>query len=238
LSLVGLALSFALGETLIPPYANRALAASSRRESKGGFVAAGLFSIAWFMMIALLGVSATQILPSGTPEDSVFVEVAIAVLPSGLLGLTVVAIAAIVMSSQESVLNAAAVSLTRDLIAPFRKIAEVSALRIAKLATVVLGAASIGLALWAPSIISGLLICYAIWGSSVLPPLVWGVLGKRTDPLVGLFALACGAVAATATLLGVEGSGDSGLALVVGLVGATAGVPVALVVNRAKEAFR
>ena len=52
LSLLGLALLFFCGETLIPPYANRALASASSRVSRRGFVLAGLFALPWFAFLS------------------------------------------------------------------------------------------------------------------------------------------------------------------------------------------
>ena len=189
LTMVGLALSFLLGETLIPPYANRALAASTESTSRLGFVLAGLFSVAWFAVIAGLGAMAKFLLPTSTAEDAVFIATATVVLPSGLLGLVVISVAAIVMSSQESVLNAGAVSFTRDLVKPFRRLSPESSLFLSRAVTLGVGGAAMILALRAPSIIEGLLICYSIWAPSVLPVLVWGLLGLPTKPRVGTAAI-------------------------------------------------
>jgi len=48
IEIVALLAAFLLGETLIPPYANRALASKTTRVSRNGFVLAGCFSVAWF----------------------------------------------------------------------------------------------------------------------------------------------------------------------------------------------
>ena len=56
IEIVGLLAAFLLGETLIPPYANRALASKTTRVSQNSFVLAGVFSAIWFMIVISLGI--------------------------------------------------------------------------------------------------------------------------------------------------------------------------------------
>ena len=222
-ALLGLALAFLLGETLIPPYANRALASGSAAISQKGFVLAGVFSVFWFGMVATLGQTGRQLLPADTPEDSVFMELAAAVLPHGFLGLVVIALAAVVMSSQESVLNAGAVAFTRDLVGVFRPLNDRTSLLISRFLTAVLGAASIYFALQAASIIEGLMICYSIWACTVLPPLIWSLLGLPTSRTAGFLALLLGTVASVSILIFKLGGGSSTTALLAGLTASAVG---------------
>jgi len=104
--LFGLFLSFLLGETLIPPYANRALMASDQQQAKKGFISTGLFSISWFFICASIGVLGATQFPN---TDNIYLSVMNTYLPVGLLGLAIAALISIVMSSQDSILNAASV---------------------------------------------------------------------------------------------------------------------------------
>jgi SSS family solute:Na+ symporter len=235
LTLLGLVLSFFLGETLIPPYANRALAARTESSSRRGFVLAGLFSIVWFAMIGAIGIIGSRLLPASTPEDRAFVAVAAKALPSGLFGLLVAAIAAIVMSSQESVLNAGAVAVTRDMIGTLRNLSDHGSLVLSRLLTLTLGLVSVFMALRAPSIIDGLLICYSLWAPSVLLPLVWGVMGLPTRRSTGLAAIVGGTVGSSLALLGHVAGGDTPTALVIGLASAALAAGLAAVVTRQRR---
>ena len=58
IEIVALLAAFLLGETLIPPYANRALASKTTRVSQNGFILAGCFSVAWFAVMVALGIAA------------------------------------------------------------------------------------------------------------------------------------------------------------------------------------
>lgn len=114
--LIGVGISFALGEVLIPPYANRALAAKSEAASRSGFLFAGGFVIIWLAIVAAIGVVAHGVIAADTKPDDVFVTVGRVVLPVGLFGILLATLVAIVMSSQESVLNSAAVAFVRDVV--------------------------------------------------------------------------------------------------------------------------
>jgi SSS family solute:Na+ symporter len=188
----GVVLSFMVGEALIPPYANRALAAKSGAASKAGFVAAGLFCVAWFGIVILLGVVAHSLLPAGTSGDDVFIKVAQEVLPVGFLGLLLAAVVAIVMASQESVLNSAAVAFVRDIVGVMYSPSERMTLFLAKASTLVFAAAAIYATQFAPSIIDGLLVLYSIWAPTILLPLVLGLYIQATKPAAGYLSILVG----------------------------------------------
>lgn len=192
----GMALLFLLGETLIPPYANRALASKSEKSSSQGFIFAGIFSLFWFIMISAAGVMARILLGPHIDPDSALIQLARTVLPSGLLGLFLVALAAIVMSTQESLLNAASVCLTRDLLPT--SMPDRLQLRFARGATLAFGAVAAWLALRSPSIIDGLLICYSIWAPTILPALIWALLGLPARRWAGVGSIVGGAIVSTA----------------------------------------
>lgn len=190
--LVGIFLSFTLGEALIPPYANRALAAKGPAGSKAGFVMAGLFCVVWLGMVAFLGVIAHSLLPAGTPADDVFVLIGRQVLPAGLFGLLLAAIIAIVMSSQESVLNSSAVAFVRDIVSVWKAPSQKMALLLAKASTLIFAAIAIYAAQFAQSIIDGLLILYSIWAPTILIPLIAGLYIRETRPLAGWLSILAG----------------------------------------------
>ena len=228
IQLAALFVSFFLGETLIPPYANRALASDSEQTARSGFLAGAGYSVIWFGMVVGLGVAAQQILPGAKPDD-VFMTLAIKFLPHGLLGLLVVALLAIIMSSQESILNAGAVSFTKDLVETVRNshMSDPSRLILSRVATFVMGLVAAILALAAPSIIDGLLLIYALWAPSVLPILVLGLLLRRVPAAAGLPAMIAGGGTAAIWQFGLKEPG--GVPAV--LLGLAANLGVFLIVS-------
>lgn len=191
--LAGVLLSFFLGETLIPPYANRALAADSSKGARRGFLYAAAFSVVWFGMVVAIGVVGAGAIKPTSP-DGLFMALANTYLPPGLVGLTIVAIVAIIMSSQESVLNAGAVSFTRDIwgvLRPKSNDAQTN-LTLSRVATLAIALFAAIVGVFSPSIIDALLIIYSIWAPSVLPPLVLALLLKRPPRAAALPAMALG----------------------------------------------
>jgi SSS family solute:Na+ symporter len=217
MQIAGLFLSFFLGETLIPPYANRALAAGSSAIARGGFLAGAGYSVLWFAIVVGLGVVASVAVPDAKPDDA-FMTLAVKFLPHGLLGILIVAIAAIIMSSQESVLNAGAVSFTRDIRDALggSPLSDEQRLRLSRLSTLVMGLLAAVLAYFAPSIIDGLLIIYSVWAPSVLPVFLFAVLLRKPVRSAGAAAMIAGATASLIWQFGFKEPGQVP-ALLVGL---------------------
>lgn len=192
LALLGMALSFLLGEMLIPPYVNRALAGKGQNDAKRGFVLSGFFGFAWLVVIFGLGVVARFMLPPDTVPDNVFMSLASQVLPAGLYGLLVIAILGIVMSSQDSVINAGATTAVRDVLFIFglQKKQELIA---GKLLTILIAVVAGAIALYLPSIIESVLICYTIWAPTVAVPLVAALFLRKKSPSAGVMATLGGA---------------------------------------------
>jgi SSS family solute:Na+ symporter len=228
--LLGMMLLFLMGETLIPPYANRALAAASEGASRFGFILAGVFSVIWFTMMATAGVMAHTILDHVSQPDGVLIQLAQAVLPAGLLGLFLVALAAIVMSTQESLLNAASVCMTRDLMPT--SLLDRKQLNVARVSTIFFAIAAAWLGLRAPGIIDGLLICYSIWAPTILPPLIWSLLGFRTSHLGGTLSIIGGGLASGSVLVFHIASSNPAIAILAGLSASLLGAIIGTLVQR------
>jgi SSS family solute:Na+ symporter len=194
IEIVGLIGLFLLGETLIPPYANRALASKTTDVSRNGFVLAGGFSVIWFVVMVSLGVAARSIVPNGTEADNVLLELVRTVMPAEGYALLSVVLVSVIMSSLDSLLNAGAVAFTQDIVKPFTGLPNGSALNVGRCATIFIAAVAAAGAVAVPGIISGLLICYAIWAPAILPALIIGLWIKRPRPLAGILSMIVGTV--------------------------------------------
>ncbi len=196
IEIVGLVAAFLLGETLIPPYANRALASKTTRISRNGFMLAGVFSVVWFTVMIALGIAARSIVPDGTEEDRVLLNLVESIMPAGGYVLLLVVLVSVVMSSLDSLLNAGAVAFAEDIIKPFAELSDDTSLNVGRGATIVIAAIAAAGAVAVPSIIDGLLICYTIWAPAILPALIAGLWIKRPRPLAAILSMSVGTVVA------------------------------------------
>jgi len=196
LEIVSFVMAFLLGETLIPPYANLALASKTTAVSRNGFVFAGLFSMLWFAVMIALGVVAKAVLPGSTGEDYVLLTLVKFTMPHAAYALLLVALVSIVVSSLDSLLNAGAVVFTQDIIRRFAARQDSAALIAGRYSTVVIAAVAAGMAVFVPSVIKGLLVCYNIWAPAILPALFLGLWIRHPRPLAGLLSMAVGTVVA------------------------------------------
>jgi SSS family solute:Na+ symporter len=194
--ILGLVAAFFLGETLIPPYANRALATRTTRASRNSFVLAGLFSFVWFTVMISLGIVARAMIPAGTGEDDVLLTLVRTMMPAGGYAMLLVALLSVIVSSLDSLLNAGAVTFTQDIIKPFVKVSDGASLVCGRLATVGIAVVAAAAAMAVPRIIDGLLMCYTVWAPAMLPAAVLGLWLKKPRPLAGILSMVTGATAA------------------------------------------
>jgi SSS family solute:Na+ symporter len=196
IQIVGLVAAFLLGETLIPPYANRALASKTTRTARNGFVLAGMFSLVWFTVMFSLGIAARAIVAAGTKEDHVLLNLVKSTMPTEGYVLLLVVLLSVIMSSLDSLLNAGAVSFAEDIIKPFRKPDDIAMLGIGRCTTIAIAFIAAAGALVVPQIIEGLLVCYTVWAPAILPALVIGLWAKHPRPLAGILSMASGTLVA------------------------------------------
>ncbi len=183
---------FLLGETLIPPYANLALASKTSTVSRSGFVLGGLFSIVWFTVMIGLGVAARPFVSSITDEDYVLLNLVKTLLPHLGYSLVIVALFSVVLSSLDSLLNAGAVVFTQDILRRFTVRQDDAALVAGRYSTVAIAAVASGLSLFVPSVMRGLLVCYSIWAPAILPALIIGLWIKQPKPWAGFLSMIVG----------------------------------------------
>jgi SSS family solute:Na+ symporter len=194
LEIVGFVTAFFLGETLIPPYANLALASRTTVVSRNGFVLAGLFSALWFTVMIALGIVAQPFVPAGTGEDYVLLTLVKATMPHAAYALLLVSLVSVVLSSLDSLLNAGAVVFTQDILRRFTARQDSAALIAGRYSTVAIAAVAAGMAAFVPSVIEGLFICYKIWAPAILPALILGLWLRRPRPLAGILSMIVGTV--------------------------------------------
>ncbi len=184
-----------LGETLVPPYAQRAFSTPDGRHARIGYTLAGFFSFAFYFISASLGLIALVLYPN-IETDEALPTVVVNLMPIGVLGLVIAALLAVVMSTASSYLNSTAVVLTKDIYQPLKSspIPSARKLTIERATSVIVGAAATIFALSVPTIVDALLYSYTLWAPTIIVPLFAAVLfGIRSAP-AALSGIAAGAI--------------------------------------------
>lgn len=188
-------LAFALGETLIPPYAQRAFSATDPRASRIGYAWAGVFGLVFYFVSATLGLVAFVMFPDIT-GDQALPTVVLQLLPIGITGLVAGALMAVIMSTADSLLNSATVSFSRDIFKAFIKpdLPDRTMLWVERGVNVVIGLGALVFAVTAENIVDALMVSYELWAPTVIFPLLMAVLTRRKAPAAIVAAMVAGGV--------------------------------------------
>jgi SSS family solute:Na+ symporter len=187
----GIMLGFLLGECLVPPYFNRALASKSSNDAKSGFVFSGLFSFAWFFVCVALGLLAAGVVPT---DGNVWMTNLKTFAPIGILGLSIAAMFSIIISTQDSFLNCASVSFNKDLLSFVTKSKYNQQLVNYRIVNVLVGIFAVVFAYSIPTLTDAILVCFTLWAPTVVLPLVIGIVKKNVKPISGVLAIFFGIV--------------------------------------------
>lgn len=172
---------FLLGETLIPPYVNRVFASDNAASARKSFWYSSLFSFVWFLFMPLIGIMAYVILGElPLNDDTVFFELANRT-HSFLKYCIGISVLCIVMSSLDSLINAAAIAVCGDF---FFKRGDKEKQRISRWAVGIVVVLAGTIALYLDSLISGLLMVYSIWAPAILPALFYTLCVSKPKPKV------------------------------------------------------
>jgi solute:Na+ symporter, SSS family len=194
---VSVFLAFLLGETLVPPYTQRAFSTPDPANARKGYVMSGVFAFFFFFVSASIGVVALALYPNISPDQAVPTVVK-NVVPVGLVGLVVAALLAVVMSTASSYLNSIAVVFVKDIYQPFinPNVSASGKVWLERGLSLVVGGAAILFAVSVPSIVDALLYSYALWAPTIIIPLILAVMWGFRSMAAGVSAIVAGGVAA------------------------------------------
>ncbi len=194
LSIVALVVSFTLGELLLPSLLGRILASKNTIVSRKSFLYSGIFLVFWLLIMFLIGVMGSFTLNSES-SDTILLELGHQFFPQGVYGIFVVAMIGVIMSSQDSLINYGATLFTRDIsgvIKPSLLKNDAKQLSISRIATIIISVLSAFFALYVPSVIEGLLICYTVWVPTILVVLIVSVYFKKFSVIGAYLSMSLG----------------------------------------------
>lgn len=193
---------------LDPAYVQRFLMAHDARQAHAAWNMAGLLQLVIILFVTLIALAMTSAFPNLDSQATLLAAVEM-LLSTGMKGVGIVGLFAVIMSTADSHLHAASVSLTHDVVQPLRQQAlpDVQELKLTRIATLLLGLGSIGVAAIFKNIIESLLVFLNFWMPIIVIPLFAGMIGYRSSVRsFGIAALA-GAVVTGAWKIGIGNAG-------------------------------
>ena len=191
---LSLALTMTFGEMLVPPYTQRLLIGKNHRSTAKGTVASGLFSIPFFIITGLIGLTARALQVTEQPAEAM-PQLILQVLPTGIRGVVMAAMVSIMLSAADGFLNGAAVSLVRDVVRPLcPTLSDKKELRYLRATNFLTGLTAVLVALFIPNIFRILILAYSCWSPVIVIPLAAALLGVKSDRRAFFKALVAGLI--------------------------------------------
>lgn len=214
LQLAALFGGFLLGDLFIPPMMQRMVMSTTDRAARRSFSAAALLSLPFCLLGVSMGLAAFTFdsdLPSSAALPFLFQEI----LPSWVGLLAAAGLMAAILSSADSYLQAAAVTLVHDLVTLLRRapLENRSALQLCRLSTLGIGGIALIIAANGTAIIDLLIQAYSFWGPTLVVPIFSLIFSWKLPRAAFFFSVGIGAATVvTWDYLNLEShSGISGL---------------------------
>jgi SSS family solute:Na+ symporter len=205
--LISLLLLVGLTYVVGPDMYSRLFCAKDSTTARKSALWAALIIIPIAFGITLIGMGASALFPGISPEQALPVIIT-EVLPPFVGGVVLAALLGALMSSADTCLFSAGTILTVDIIGRFRKsLNPARTLSYSRWVMVIIGVASLLLALVMKGVISTLLFAYTVYTAGIILPVIIGFYKDRlrVTPLGALVAIIGGGVAAlTSKILEIE----------------------------------
>jgi SSS family solute:Na+ symporter len=178
-------------------YMQRVFASQSAGVARFAYVYTGFNYLVFGLCVAGMGMVAAVLLPGLSHQDQALPALIHGVLPPGLRGFFLTAILATTMSTASAWLAASSSLFIQDLYEPIkgRGLTERALLLASRLATIVLAAGALAIALVAPGVVNAVVFSTLVAPAAVFFPLMLGLYWKGARRRAGFAAILAGALA-------------------------------------------
>lgn len=172
---------FALMPNADIPFIQRALVSSNTHQLKSTFNAVAVLMFPLFFIIALIGLITYTYDPNLDPDTALYFFTQ-NYLPSGVIGLMISGILAIVMSTQDSFLNTTSTLISRDICKQiWPDMSDKRELMIARLSCIVIAIMSISLLFITDNILDLIWFIANFWDPLIIIPFIGCLIGVRIN---------------------------------------------------------
>lgn len=181
-------------------YLQRVFAAKDPSVARFAYVFTGANYLVFGGAVALLGMSASVLLPGLANQDEALPALIQHIFPPGLRSFFLAAVLATTLSTASSYLSAGSSLFAKDLFERFaREPSEERLLRVSRLSTIGIAAAALGLALTAPRIVDAVVLSTLVYHAATFVPIVAGLYWKRASRAAGFWSILAGALGGVAS---------------------------------------
>ncbi len=179
MKIMSMALVFLL-PNLDPALLQRFMMGRDLVQVKRALSLSALCCVPYYIMVGTIGFSAFILAPHIDSNTAFFYIIDVG-LPIGLKGLAISGLLAVVMSTADSYLNVASITMVRDIIKPCfsRDLSDARELALMRFATAFFGIFAVVMALYIPSVYELALFALSFWGPIVFIPLLLRIIGHR-----------------------------------------------------------
>lgn len=207
MGLISLFISFAAGESMVPPYVQRLLMGKDLKTTSKATVFSGILSVPFFMITGLIGLVGLVYFKNNNMHvdtNSIMQSMINHIAPPGIRGILIAGTLSIVMSSASSFLNSASVELVNNVINPLSKknnqskqnlnIKSKNSVLLVRIVNILTGITAAIFAISVPNVLDILVYSYSFWSPVILVPLIFALLGKKTTPKAFYYSMISGIV--------------------------------------------
>lgn len=187
-------ISFSL-PCLYPLCIQRMLMAKNTQQISSAFLINGLISLPFYLTVGLIGIIAFIAIP-GTDANLVFPALINEVMPVGIKGLILAGLAAIFMSTVDSILNIGSLAIIHDVLGSLTKknLDPKTELRLMRLASLMIAMGAV-LVCHLFSSVTHIVFFLMVLGNSVFfPGFFWGIMGIKASKNGFWIGIAAGAL--------------------------------------------
>lgn len=177
--------------TLAPHHIQRLLMTNNREQGGKAYFRMGWTFLFIIIMTIFLGLSAKVLYPNLARGDQALLTLVTNYLPVGILGIAVIGILAVLMSTADSLLNCGSIAFVNDIILPClkREVTETAKLKMVRITSFLMGIGAVIFASKQAGIFETRIFIRTIWMSMILSPLYFLVFNMKVS-LKGLITSA------------------------------------------------
>lgn len=189
----GIILGFPLIITAMEMW-QRIFAAYDMKTAQRAFYLSGVLKVIVIGVAMILGFLAFHLLPTGVDNDSALFSLMTTLLPTGLLGLGLASILAILMSTVDSIIMVGSATITKDFyLLKNPEATDKQKLKVGRLAVLAVGLGGLGIAFFVPDIVKLSVVSAQIM-VIFAPALIGGLVWAKPNAKAGFWSILLGFV--------------------------------------------